>query len=217
MTSDTLVFLAPWRIFVSFVSLSRATVVLLGLMLGGCATSEYKTHYGLFTAESASGEQRQFRVYWQTVRYQGWKSNEFRALPVILETQCSKRVLRFYDDSFGKGLRCNDMDGPGISYCGKNRMDTDRRGLKIQENQTCAAITDKQGATDILALEGELIMTISCRPKETEHIVSGKKISTDYLLNSEVPYVIATKSVDGEDIEALVPPLFNHSSVCEKE
>ena len=60
-------------------------------------------------------------------------------------------------------------------------------------------------------------MTISCRPKETEHIVSGKKISTDYLLNSEVPYVIATKSVDGEDIEALVPPLFNHSSVCEKE
>ena len=194
----------------------RSQVLLLVLVLSGCATSEYTTHYGLFTAESASGELREYRVYWQTVRYQGWKSNQYRALPVILETQCSERALRFYDDSFGSGLRCNSMDGPGISYCGRAHLDSDRRGLAIEDNQVCATITDKQGATNILSLEGELLLTVSCRPQQTEKIVSGKKVSTDYLLNSEVPYVISTKSVEGEDIDSLVPPLFNHSSVCEE-
>lgn len=183
----------------------------------GCATSEYTTHYGLFEAESASGELRQFRVYWQTVRYQGWKKNEYRALPVFLETQCSERALLFYDDSFGKGLRCNDMKEPGISYCGRNRLDTDRRGLNITENQTCGYITDKQGSTNILSLDGELMLTISCRPRVIERLEDGKKISTDYLLSSEVPYVFSTKSVPGSNIEALVPPLFNHSSVCEQD
>mgnify|MGYP003632371772 CR=1 FL=1 len=194
-----------------------AILNLVLIVMTGCATAEYTTHYGLFEAESASGELRQFRVYWQTVRYQGWKKNQFRALPLVLETQCSERVLLFYDDSFGKGLRCHDMKGPGISYCGRNRLDSDRRGLDITENQTCGFITDKQGATDILSLEGELILTVSCRPRETERLVDGKKVSTDYLLNSEVPYVVSTKSIAGENIESLVPPLFNHSSVCEKE
>lgn len=190
---------------------------LVMLLMSACATSEYTTHYGLFTAQSASGEDRQFRVYWQTIRYQGWEGNEYRAMPVILETQCSERVLRLYDESFGRGLRCSDADKPGISYCGTNRLDTDRRGLAIEEGQTCAFITDKNGARDILALEGDLLLTISCRPKQTERIEAGKKISTDYLLNSAVPYAISTKSVKGDNIEALVPPLFNHSSVCEKD
>lgn len=197
---------------------SRISVVCCTLwLLAGCATSEYTTHYGLFTAESAGGDLRQFRVYWQTVRYQGWKSNQFRALPVILETQCSERALRFYDDSFGQSLKCTDRPESGITYCGRNRLDTDRRGLNIKDNQTCAMISDKQGASDILSLDGEILLTISCRPRETERIANGKKISTDYLLNSEVPYVISTKSAPGEDIEAIVPPLFNHSSVCESE
>ena len=195
---------------------TQVTVILV-LLLSACATSEYTTHYGLFTAESASGELREFRVYWQTVRYQGWKSNQYRALPVILETQCSDRALRFYDDSFGTGLRCHDMDGPGISYCGKSHLDTDKRGLAIKDNQTCASLTDRKGATNILSLEGELMLNVSCRPRETEKIVLGKKISTDYLINSEVPYIISTKSVEGQDIDSLVPHLFNHSSVCEKD
>lgn len=199
--------------------LFRLNVLILSasvLILSGCATSEFTTHYGLFTAESASGEVREFRVYWQTIRYQGWEANEFRALPVILETQCSERVLRLYDESFGKGLKCSDAQTSGITYCGSNRLDTDRRGLPIEEGQTCASITDRHGAKDILSLKGDLLLTISCRPKETERIESGKKVSTDYLINSAVPYVISTKSVEGDDIDALVPPLFNHSSVCEK-
>jgi hypothetical protein len=191
--------------------------VVIGLFLSACATSEYTTHYGLFTAQASSGEERQFRVYWQTIRYQGWEGSEYRALPVFLETQCSERIIRFYDESFGTGLRCSDAAEAGISYCGTNRLDTDRRGLPIEEGQTCALLTDKTGSKDILSLRGDLLLTVSCRPKETERLESGKKVSTDYLLNSAVPYVISTKSVEGEDIEAIVPPLFNHSSVCEKD
>lgn len=188
----------------------------LTVMLSACATSEYSTHYGLFTAESAAGELRQFRVYWQTIRDQGWKSNVYRATPIVLETQCSERVLYFYDASFGANARCLDNQGEAISYCGTKRLDTDRRGLDIEEQQTCAFITDKQGAQDILSLQDEILLTVSCRPKQTDRIVKNKKVSTDYLLNSSVPYVISTKTVKGENIEALVPPLFNHSSVCEK-
>jgi hypothetical protein len=191
--------------------------VWLTLVMTACATSEYTTHYGLFTAQSSSGEERQFRVYWQTIRYQGWEGSEYRALPVILETQCSERVIRLYDESFGAGLRCKDANEPGIRYCGTNRLDTDRRGLPIDELQTCAFITDKNGSNDILSLQGDLLLTVSCRPKQTERMESGKKVSTDYLLNSSVPYAISTRRVEGEAIESIVPALFNHSSVCEKD
>lgn len=202
-----------------FIALSSRVLVVMCsiLLLTACATSEYTTHYGLFTAQSASGEERQYRVYWQTIRYQGWEENEYRALPVYLETQCSERVIRFTDETFGLGLRCVDTDEPGIRYCGTNQLDTDRRGLPIEEGQTCAYLTDRHGAQNILSLQGDLLLTISCRPKQMERIEGGKKISTDYLLSSAVPYVISTKSVEGENVEALVPPLFNHSSVCEKD
>jgi len=187
------------------------------LLISACATTDYTTHYGLFTAETSAGEVRQFRIYWQTLRYEGWKKNTFRAMPLVLETQCSKRDVHFYDASFGTGRRCFGAPAEGIQFCSRSDLDVDRRGLPVENNILCGTVTDRAGSTDLLALDGELLVTISCRPKVTERTANGKKINTDYLVSSEIPYVVSTKQIQGADIELLIPELSSHSSICDPD
>lgn len=197
--------------------LYRLVLLVLVSLTSACATTDYQTHYGWFTAENSAGELREFRVYWQTVRYEGWTSNEFRPMPVVIEAQCSERKIYLFDSSFGPGRRCKDFSGEGIVFCGRSQFDVDRRGLDIENNAHCASITDRNGATDILSLEGEVLINMSCRPKRTQKTRDNKKINIDYLLSSQQPYIVSTKAVKGDDIEQLVPPLFNHSSVCDPD
>jgi hypothetical protein len=197
--------------------LYRLILIALVSIVGGCATTDYHTHYGWFTAENSAGELREFRVYWQTVRTEGWTSDETRALPVVIETQCSERKVHLFDASFGKGRRCKNHPGEGITYCGRKDLDVDRRGLPIENNSLCATIVDRKGSTTILDMEGEVLIHMSCRPKRTEKARSGKKINVDYLKNSQQPYIVSTKKVKGGNIEQLVPALFNHSSVCDPD
>jgi len=175
------------------------------------------THYGIFTAENSAGELRQFRIYWQTLRYEGWSKNQYRALPVVLETQCSKRDIQLFDDSFGSDRRCKNSKKAGIQYCGRPSVDMDRHGREIEDNTLCASVTDRSGSKDILSLGGDVFVTVSCRPKKTQRLVQGKKKNIDYLLNSEVPYVVSTKSVKGADIDLLIPTLSTHSSICDPD
>lgn len=195
----------------------RLITIALICLLSACATTEYHTHYGWFTAENSAGELREFRVYWQTMRIEGWTSEEIRPIPVVIETQCSDRKVHLFDSSFGQGRRCRDYPGEGITYCGRSDLDVNRRGLPIEGNTLCASITDRKGSTSILDLEGEVLLYMSCRPKRTEKTRDGKKINIDYLMNSQQPYIVSTKKVKGGDIEQLVPALFNHSSVCDPD
>lgn len=185
--------------------------------LSGCATTDVMTHYGVFTAENSSGKLRQFRVYWQVLRYEGWSSNQYRAMPLVLETQCSQRNLLFYDESFGKSKHCSDADEAGIFYCADNAVDMTRNGLELDNGSICGIVTDRKGSTDLLSLEGEILLTLNCRPKKTQKRQQGKLINIDYLLNSEIPYVVKTKAVKGSEIDALIPPLSNHSSICDPD
>ncbi|KZY38484.1 MULTISPECIES: hypothetical protein [unclassified Oleiphilus] len=198
-------------------SFSRLLLVGLFAFLTACATTDYQTHYGWFMAENSAGELRQFRVYWQSVRYEGWTSDELRPMPVVIEAQCSERKVHLFDSSFGPGRRCSDRQGEGIVFCGRSEVDVNRRGLEIENNSLCATITDRQGSSSILDLEGEVLIHMSCRPKRTQKIRGGKKINIDYLLSSQQPYIVSTKKVKGGDIEQLVPELFNHSSVCDPD
>jgi len=184
-------------------------------LLGGCATSDFVTHYGIFEAENSAGEQRLFRIYWQTVRYEGWTKNEYRAFPLVLESQCSQRKLYFYDTTFGEGRRCSDTDLDGIHFCARSQTDYDRRGVEIQDRSLCGVITDKQGAKDLLSLEGEILLTLNCRPKITEKRFGDEKLNTDYLMGSSIPYIISTKKVIGEDIDKILPEVSQHSSICD--
>ncbi len=192
-------------------------VVVLAVLVSACATTDYTTHYGIFTAENSAGEVRQFRVHWQTVRYEGWTEDKRRALPVVLQTQCSDRKLYFYDASFGAGRRCEGAEAQGIYYCGDGDQDVDRRGLAIEDDMLCGSITDRQGARDILSLEGEVLLTLQCRPKQTEVITEDEKRNVDYLLNSSIPYVISTKKIKGKPLDELIPTISNHSSICDPD
>lgn len=187
------------------------------LMMHGCATTDYTTHYGLFTAQNSEGEERQFRVYWQTLHYEGWTENIDRALPVHIEAQCSERKLRFYDSSFGPSRRCKDFKGEGIIYCADEERDLDRRSLPVEDNTLCGTISDGKGSTDILSLEGDVMISLDCRPKVTEKRVGTKKKNFDILKNSSLPYMVSTKKVKGDKINLYVPELFNHSSVCDPD
>lgn len=194
---------------------------LLTLLFSGCATTDYTTHYAIFEAENSAGEERLFRVYWQTVRYEGWLGNKYRALPLVLESQCSARTLRFYDASFGVGRRCvddgsnADRGGDGIAYCGSSSEDENRRGRPIRDKSLCGAVTDREGSKSILALDGELLITLGCRPKSTERRVGFKKQNIDYLMGSAIPYIVSTKVVKGKDIEKILPEVSQHSSICD--
>ena len=185
------------------------------LFAGGCATSHYKTHYGVFEAENSAGEVRLFRVYWQTVRYQSWSEDRYQAFPLILETQCSRRDLIFYDETLGSHQRCDDAPESGIHYCANAAKDESRRGTPVKDNTVCATITDRSGANKILDLDGELLITLECQPKVKEKMVDGKKENSDFLLGSSLPYIVSTKSVDGVDLLSILPQVSQHSSICD--
>lgn len=188
------------------------------LMLPGCATTEFTTYYGMFEAENSAGEWRQFRLHWQTIHTEGWGGDSDRVLPVVLEAQCSHRKLHFYDQSFPRSRYCSD-GAIGIHYCGSAEQDVSSRGEDIQSGQVCASLTDKFGATRIDALSGDVVLNMRCRPKELALQTPEKKINTDYLLTSEIPYVVAIKQVKGGGlvVDNYLPELFNHSSVCDPD
>lgn len=202
-------------------NLTKKLNVFLGVLIMagtvGCATTDYTTHYGIFTAENSAGETRQFRIHWQTLRYEGWTENTFRVLPVVLETQCSKRKLYFYDSSFGRSRRCEGGDKEGIYYCADSDDDMDRHGLDLDDDSVCGTVTDQFGATNIGALQGDVLISLNCRPKETMTRIKGKKKSIDFLLNSEIPYVVTTKQVKGRELELVIPSLSTHSSICDPD
>jgi hypothetical protein len=195
----------------------RTSFILLFLLIGGCATSDFVTHYGIFEAENSSGEPRLFRVYWQTVRYEGWSKNEFRAFPLVLETQCSQRELRFYDSSFGLGRRCLDAPKEGIHACGNAQQDQNRRGGQLEDRTLCAVVPDRKGSTDLLSLEGEILITLDCRPAIAERRVGGEFENVDYLMGSSIPYIVSTKIVKGQDVDNILPEVSQHSSICDPD
>lgn len=187
------------------------------LLLSGCATSKYTTHYGFFDAENSDGELRQFRVVWETVEVESWQGKRFYALPLRLETQCSDRELRFYDATARTQRTCLAASERGIAYCGDASKDNDPRGLPIKNNSICGTVTDAAGAQAILRLKDEVHLTLVCEPKNSSRRDGRKKVNQDYLKPSVQPYVVATKAVEGQDLDGHVPKLWNHSSVCDPD
>lgn len=196
-------------------ALFRYVFVALAVMLSGCATTQYTTHYGFFEAENAAGDLRQFRVIWETGVIQDWGERRRFTSPLVLETQCSLRKIVFYDAGYPAQRSCLAEGEPGIVYCGDIVKDRDQRGLKIQPNSVCAEITDSRGATRISSLRDEVRISMSCQPAETQYQKDGKWVNQDSLMPSKLPYVIATTTLKGRDRDGHIPQLWNHSSVCD--
>ncbi len=172
----------------------------------------------MFEAENSAGEWRQFLLYWQTIHTEGWGEKTNRALPVVLETQCSERRLYFYDQSFPRDRQCRNAE-LGVHFCGDAQLDVNYRGETIAEGQVCASLTDYRGASRILDLSSEINLYVRCRPQVLQKQLLDKKVNTDYLVASEIPYALAIKTVQGggREVRSFLPELFNHSSVCDPD
>ena len=190
-------------------------LMLIGL-LQACASTSFTTHYGIFDAENSAGDIRQFKLYWQVIEIEGWSgSKRYRTTPVTLETQCSDRYLRFYDRKGGSMRSCIAGNKEGVAYCGQEQIDVDPRGLPIEDDSVCATLTDRYGSREIMDLEGELLLSLSCQPKETKRKLGKKLKNQDYLKPSATPYVVATRSVPGKDVNLVSPLLSSHSTICD--
>lgn len=187
------------------------------VFLQACATSKTTTHYGFFEAENSAGELRQFRLFWEVIEVEGFNDKRRYSTPLILETQCSERVLRFYDGNYRAQRSCMDSDELGIAFCGNSALDIDHRALPIKEGKVCAYASDARGSAKITLLRDEVQITMRCQPKQVQERAGRKWVNQDYLKPSAIPYVVATKSVPGSDRDGHVPQLWNHSSVCDPD
>ena len=209
--------LKKFRNMVSPRALKSSLVFTCLLLLQACATSRTTTHYGFFEAENSAGELRQFRLFWEIIEVEGFNERRVYSTPLILETQCSDRVLRFYDGNYRAQRACMDSEELGIAFCGDPANDIDHRALAIKDGKVCAYASDSRGAGKITLLRDEVQITMRCQPSETKVRRGRKWINQDYLKPSTIPYVVATKSVAGSDKDGHVPKLWNHSSVCDPE
>lgn len=187
------------------------------VLLQACATSRTTTHYGFFEAENSAGELRQFRLFWEVIEVEGFNDRRRYSTPLMLETQCSERVLRFYDQNYRAQRSCMENDELGIAFCGNPVIDIDHRALPIEEGKACAYASDARGSAKITLLRDEVQITMRCQPKHPQERQGRKWVNQDYLKPSVIPYVVATKSVAGSDRDGHVPQLWNHSSVCDPD
>lgn len=200
-----------------FKALQVSMIFVCLMLLQACATSKTTTHYGFFEAENSAGELRQFRLFWEVIEIEGFNEKRLYTTPLMLETQCSERVLRFYDGNYRAQRTCMDSEELGIAFCGDTGDDLDHRALPIREGKVCAYASDSRGAGKINLLRDEVQITMRCQPSETKVRQGRKWINQDYLKPSSIPYVVATKSIAGSDKDGHVPRLWNHSSVCDPE
>jgi hypothetical protein len=201
-----------------FTKIAKVSFLMVCVVLfQGCATSRTTTHYGFFEAENSAGELRQFRLIWEVIEVEGFNDRRRYSTPLMLETQCSERVLRFYDENYRSQRSCMANDELGIAFCGAPGLDIDHRALPIEQGKACAYASDARGSAEITLLRDEVQITMRCQPKETQERQGRKWINQDYLKPSVIPYVVATKSVAGSDRDGHVPKLWNHSSVCDPD
>ncbi|MEQ5833476.1 hypothetical protein [Marinobacter sp. NFXS9] len=174
--------------------------------LSGCAS--YQSHYGVFSASNASGDERQFRVTWETVDYPGWWFANDQASPIRLETQCSTRTWILRDAAQTGG---EQACGAGIKACGSPEDDVlARSGQPAEPASTCLEV---RNAHRIVDLDRQLELVVSCRPGRTTVEVNGETENRDYLRASVVPYSIRVREAPRNSLSARPPELDDH--VCD--
>ncbi|MBU2873858.1 hypothetical protein [Marinobacter salexigens] len=181
-------------------------LALLGLLVmqSGCAT--YYSHYAMFPAENSQGEPRTVRVSWQSAEYPDWWFLSDRATPITLETQCSERVWRLFDDSHAEVGSC----GGGIRACGGSKLDRLASGGRLaSSNDQCMAVNVSDPQARIAAVSGRLELLVACEPASVTKGEGKDAVNIDYIRASTVPYTIYTRKTLRGSLNAR-PPKFDN-------
>lgn len=185
-----------------------ASAVLFNLV--GCAS--YYSHYGSFSAQNSSGEERMFVLSWKTAEYPSWALQDNKSTNMVIETQCSDRTWTLVDASSANN-ECSSAH-EGIVACGDKGADLTMRGQPLTSNNTlCLSVTDAQGANRITDLDSRLLISVSCLPVNVTREVDGEKVNIDYIKASVVPYNVATRKVERYSYADKAPIM--NSKICE--
>lgn len=190
----------------TFARRQNAVKPFLGMMmltyLSGCTT--YYSHYGKLTAENASGQTRDVIISWESRERPGWLGGTVTT-PIILETQCSERVLVFKDAQDETRTCAQSKDG--IFLCGDTARDLEQAGSqKVPAGMVCGEIRDEAGSTSISQLDTRVQLILHCWPAETEVQRGEEKVNLDYLRASPVPYQFTVKKVERGTLDDRKPP-----------
>lgn len=180
------------------------------LFLSGCAS--YYSHYAMFPAENSAGDVRQVRLSWDTADYPEWWLVSDKATPIKLETQCSSRVWRLYDNSHDKAGDC----GEGIRACGQPELDMQPLlGSAVTGATRCLAVNPADTNGRIAGLQSKLDLLVSCQPASVTEGEGDKERNMDYIRASSVPYTIYVRKAPRGSLLAKMPKF--DESVCDKE
>lgn len=184
-------------------------LALTGLLMlqSGCAT--YYSHYAMFPAENSQGEPRTIRLSWHSAEYPSWWFLSDRATPLTLETQCSERAWRLYDDSHAEAEGCSK----GIRACGERGID--RRVAQKQSasvSNACMVVNPSNPEAHIADISGRLELLVACEPISAVEGEGKEAVNVDYIRASTVPYTVYTRKTPRGSLNAR-PPKFDRA-VC---
>ena len=183
--------------------------VVLFLALPGCAS--YYTHYAMFPGENSSGDPRQIRVSWQSADYPGWSFIRDKSTSMKVETQCSDRVWRLYDDSHEQTGGC----GAGIRACGEQRLDESVFESGPVNEVACLQVVGPESVERIADIGGKFLLSVACRPRASEVSRGDEVVNMDYLRASTVAYTVYSRKVPRGSLNARLPEF--DESVCKAD
>jgi len=191
-------------------SCTRVTCLLalagLLMMQSGCAT--YYSHYAIFPAENSRGEPRAVRLSWHSAEYPAWWFAADRATPLILETQCSERKWKLYDNSHAEAESC----GQGIRACGESGRDRlVPGGEAVNSGDACMFVNPSDPELRIADIPGQLELLVACEPVSVVEGEGKDAVNVDYIRASAVPYAIYTRKTLRGALDAR-PPKFDRSA-----
>ncbi len=190
--------------------LMLATVILNTI---GCAS--YYSHYGSFSAQNSTGEERMFVISWQTAEYPAWALQNNKSTEMVLETQCSDRKWRIADRAALQS-HCNEVNG-GIVACGDPSLDLSLSGKKLAgSDQVCLSVSDTTSSTSIAELDRHILITVNCLPVSSTHKQGDDIKNVDYLKASVVPYSVSTRKVERYSFSDKAPIISDKVCAAEK-
>lgn len=173
-------------------------LLLLGSVFAAASTgcASYYSHYGSLSVETSEGKTRTAVISWESAEKPGWLGGS-DASPVILETECSQRVLVFRGgDDLARPCGPGGEEAGGVYWCGDPAKDKNYEQTAAVSSQTiCGHIEGSKGENAIADLGSRLAVTISCWPAQAVVGSGDDAVNQDYLRPSPVPYQFVVKKV----------------------
>jgi len=193
-------------------AIAKGLIAVIPVLFSGCAS--YYTHYAMFPAQNSAGEDRQFKMTWQTADYPGWWIAEDKSTPITLSAQCSEREWRIVDRTHSGAAA--ESCAPGIRACGTKGMDVlATEGSTDFDERACIRVNPSDPDALVTELSSSLELLVNCRPAQTARKSGGETQNIDYLRASPVPYTVYSRKGPRGRL-ASKPPEFD-DSVCDEE